>query len=99
MLVTSLGDNLFTRSQMYSSSWPSVLNSLFEKSLLNLAHIFSAGFNSGLYGGRKIRIIFSGIIKDFALWKAPLSSTIIFNSSGFCKENSFRTIRLDRTRI
>ena len=51
----------------YLSKSSNVLNNLFEKSLLNFAHIFSAGLSSGLYGGKKIRIIFSGIFKDNAL--------------------------------
>ena len=35
-------------------------------------------------------VIFVGITSRLALWKAPLSSTITFNSLGFCKENSFK---------
>ena len=58
--------------------------------LLSIAHIFSAGLSSGLYGGRNISPILSGIVKDLALWNAPLSRTIILNSVGFCNENSFK---------
>lgn len=47
------------------------------KALLNFAHIFSAGFSSGEYGGKKSRLTFLGTIKDLALWKAPLSNTRI----------------------
>ena len=66
------------------------LYTLFVKVRLNFAHIFSAGFNSGLYGGKKIRIILSGTFNLLALWNAPLSSTINFSSSGFINENSLR---------
>ena len=61
---------------------------LFVNFLFNTAQIFSAGFNSGLYGGRNRSWMFLGICNDFALWNGPLSSTIIFNSSGRCFENS-----------
>src|SRR5450759_2380704 len=67
-------------------------NSKFENCLLYFAHIFSAGFSSGLYGGKKMRAIFSGIISFFALWKAPLSSTTILNSSGFWFDKLFKKI-------
>lgn len=60
---------------------------LLEKARLSLCHIFSAGFSSGAYGGRKIRAIFWGMIKDFALWNAPLSSMIILNSWLRCCAN------------
>jgi hypothetical protein len=40
---------------------------LFVNARLNFAHIFSAGFNSGLNGGKKIRIIFFGTFKRLAL--------------------------------
>jgi hypothetical protein len=33
------------------------LNNLLVNALLNLAHIFSAGFSSGEYGGRKTNLI------------------------------------------
>jgi len=90
MLITWSWVNVFTILQIYASRSSNVWNNRLEKSLLNFAQIFSAGFNSGLYGGRNIRIIFSGIINAFALWKAPLSSTITFSSVGLCKENSLR---------
>ena len=54
------------------------------------AHIFSAGLSSGLYGGKKSRTIFSGTFNLAALWKAPLSNTIILNSSGLCLDISSR---------
>jgi hypothetical protein len=43
------------------------LKSLLENVLLKFAHIFSAGFNSGLYGGIKISAILWGISSDLAL--------------------------------
>ena len=60
--------------------------------LLKKAQIFSAGFSSGEYGGKKINPIFSGITKALDLWNAPLSRTIILNSFGFCFANSFKKI-------
>ena len=80
------------KSQTYLSRASRVLNNLLLKSLLNFAHIFSAGFNSGLYGGRKTRQMLSGTLSDFALWKAPLSKTIILHSSGLCLDISSRKI-------
>ena len=37
------------------------LNNLLVNALLNLAHIFSARFSSGEYGGRNTSLILSGI--------------------------------------
>ena len=39
------------------------------------------GLSSGEYGGRKINSTLSVITNAFALWKAPLSNRITFNSS------------------
>jgi len=36
------------------------------KSLLNFAQIFSDGLSSGLYGGKKINAMFSGILTQLA---------------------------------
>ena len=82
--------NNLTSLVMNSLRSSSVLWSLFVKFLLIRCQIFSAGFNSGLYGGRKTRIMFSGIMSFIALWNAPLSSTTIFNSFELEKENSFK---------
>jgi hypothetical protein len=60
------------------------------KALLNFHHIFSDGLSSGEYGGMKSNAMFSGITRVFALWKAPLSKSIILNSSTFSLENSSR---------
>ena len=68
----------------------SVLQNRFVNFLLNKAHIFSAGFNSGLCGGINSSAILSGISKAFALWNAPLSNISILNSSGFCLASSFK---------
>jgi hypothetical protein len=61
-------------------------------SLFKSHHTFSAGFSSGLYGGKKIRTILRGISNDFDLWNDPLSKTTTFNSEGFILENSSRKI-------
>jgi|GEM_PF-5781341 len=68
------------------------LCSLFVNVLLYAAHIFSAGFNSGLYGGKNSSAIFCGIHNRFAWWNAPLSSTTILNSLGQLFANSFKNI-------
>jgi len=81
--LTILFSKLFVTSQIKSLSTSRELNSLFVNVLLNPAHIFSAGLSSGLYGGKNSNAMFAGMIKDLALWKAPLSSTITLNSSGF----------------
>src|SRR5690606_32793777 len=49
ILLTLLSSNELDSWQTYLSSSSSDLNSLFEKSRLNLAQIFSAGFSSGLF--------------------------------------------------
>lgn len=46
--------------------------------------MFSAGFNSGRKGGKEAKVVLSGIMNDFSLRKAPLSKTIILNSSDIC---------------
>lgn len=51
---------------------------------------FSAGLGSGQYGGKKSNVMFLGICNVDALWKAPLSSTIILYSVGFVSENRLR---------
>jgi hypothetical protein len=57
---------------------------------LYFAHIFLAGLSSGLYGGRKTKTVFSGMINFFALWNLPLSNIIIFSSFGLSFEKLFR---------
>ena len=44
-----------------------VLKNIFTNCLLNFCHIFSAGFNSGLYGGSEMSSIFLGMLSDLAL--------------------------------
>jgi len=75
---------------MNTMSASNVLNNLLVKALLRYAHIFSAGLSSGIYGGKKMNAMFSEMISTFPLWKEPLSSTIILNSSRFCFANSFK---------
>lgn len=86
----SLAPNEFVAVVMNALSSSKVLWSLLVNFLFRVAHISSAGFSSGLYGGKNIRPILSGTLKVFALWNAPLSSTITLNSPGSRAENPSR---------
>ena len=92
MLFTSLLFNVFEMWQTNVSSSDIDLKNWLVNWRLNFAHIFSAGFSSGLYGGRKMRTMLAGIFNDLALWKAPLSKTISFNSFSCWRENWSRDI-------
>ncbi len=57
-----------------------------------MAHNFSAGFISRLYGGKNTRAILSGMLNFFALFNAPLSRNIFLNSSGFWSDRLSKNI-------
>ena len=92
MLLTWSLVRIATWLVINSLTWSSVSCSLPVKARFIFHHIFSAGFNSGEYGGIKSNAIFSGIINLWALWKAPLSRRTILNSSEDLSENSFKKI-------
>ncbi len=66
------------------------LMQLVDNSAFHLPQYFSAGLSSVAYGGRNSSATLWVTTSRFALWKAPLSISIIFSSGGLRLEDSFR---------
>jgi len=59
--------NSFTWHSIKSDKLSKFLKTLPVKLAFSISHILSAGFNSGLYGGKKTRAMFVGIFNAFDL--------------------------------